>query len=141
LKSLWPTLMFIDKVVLIIFFLEKNKTWSSFSTRKHNSVSFFGWIVFWQNCIVVFYIFFFSGENTRWYLSNNDAHVQTLYRMRSLCRSSIWSYSWIYEYCAGKDWMLYWMQENQTATYFLRLGMILWQISTAISIKCRILAT
>ena len=26
----------------------------------------------------------------------------------------------IYEYCAGKHWMLYWMQENQTATYFLR---------------------
>jgi hypothetical protein len=25
-----------------------------------------------------------------------------------------------YEYCAGTHWMLYWMQENQTATYFLR---------------------
>jgi hypothetical protein len=30
---------------------------------------------------------------------------------------------------------------NITLPYFLRLGMILWQISTAISIKCRILAT
>ena len=30
-----------------------------FSTRKHNLVSFFGWILFWQNCIVVVYIFFF----------------------------------------------------------------------------------
>ena len=42
-----------------------------FSTRKHNLVSFFGCIVFWQNCIVVFYIFFFSGENARWYLFLN----------------------------------------------------------------------
>jgi hypothetical protein len=41
-----------------------------FSTCKHNLVSFFDRIVFWQyNCIVVFYIFFFfSGENARWYL-------------------------------------------------------------------------
>ena len=43
-----------------------------FSTGKHNLVSFFGRIVFWQyNCIVVFYIFFFSGENARWYLFLN----------------------------------------------------------------------
>ena len=37
------------------------------------------------------------------------AHAQTLYRMRSLCRSSmvIWSYSWIYEYHTGKHWILY----------------------------------
>jgi hypothetical protein len=33
-----------------------------FSTRKHNLVSFFVWIVFWQNCIVVFYIFFFQEK-------------------------------------------------------------------------------
>ena len=25
-----------------------------------------------------------------------------------------------YEYCAGQHWILYWMQENQTATYFVR---------------------
>ena len=46
-----------------------------------------------------------------------------------------------YEYCAGKHWILYWIQENKTATY---LRMILWKISTAIStcsIKHRILAT
>ena len=24
------------------------------------------------------------------------------------------------EYCAGKHWILYWIQENETATYFLR---------------------
>jgi hypothetical protein len=37
-----------------------------FSTRKHNLVSFYGWIVFWQNCIVVFYIriLFFFQEKT-----------------------------------------------------------------------------
>jgi hypothetical protein len=105
-----------------------------FATRRHNLVSFFGWIVFWQNCILVFY------------------NAQTLYRMRSLCRSSIviWSYSWIYEYYAGKHWMHYWMQENQTATYFLRskpfsnafnvylhnihifMNMIIWQLMTYI---------
>jgi hypothetical protein len=36
--------------------------------------------------------------------ANNFAHAQTLYRMRSLV---IWSYSWIYEYHAGKHWILY----------------------------------
>jgi hypothetical protein len=25
-----------------------------------------------------------------------------------------------YEYCAGKYWILYWIQENKAATYFLR---------------------
>jgi hypothetical protein len=54
--------------------------------------------------------------------ANNFAHAQALYRIRSLCRSSmvIWSYSWIYEYHAGKHWILYGTQINQTATYFLR---------------------
>ena len=49
-----------------------------------------------------------------------------------------------YEYCASQHGILYWMQENQTATYFLRstyLCMILLKMSTAISIKHRILAT
>jgi hypothetical protein len=34
--------------------------------------------------------------------ANNFAHAQTLYRMRSLV---IWSYSWIYEYHAGKHYV------------------------------------
>ena len=54
-----------------------------------------------------------------------------------------------YEYCTGKHWILYWIQENKTAKWFLPrisfvlgyLRMILWKISTAISIKHRILAT
>jgi hypothetical protein len=44
----------------------------------------------------------------------------------------------------GKHWILSWMEENQTATYFLHfsyLRMILWKNSTAISIKHRVLAT
>ena len=39
-----------------------------------------------------------------------------------------------YEYWVGQHWILSWMEENQTATYFV-LGyfrMILWNISTAI---------
>jgi hypothetical protein len=72
-----------------------------FSTRKYNLVSFFGWIV-------VFYIFFFSGENARF---TEWGH----------CVGHQWSYSWIYEYYSGKHWMLYWMQENQTATYDIKL--------------------
>jgi hypothetical protein len=68
--------------------------------------------------------------NMCFFSANNFAHAQTLYRMRSLCRSSmvIWSYSWIYEYYAGKHWMLYWMQENQTATYFLRSRLFTYNI-------------
>jgi hypothetical protein len=52
-----------------------------------------------------------------------------------------------YEYCAGKHWKLYWMQENHSIkqrriSFVLGyLRMILWKISTAISIKHRILAT
>ena len=49
---------------------------------------------------------------------------------------------WMYEYCAGKHWSLDWMGENKTATYSFVLGylrMILWKISTGISIKHRIL--
>ena len=68
--------------------------------------------------------------------TNNFAHTQTLYRMWSLCRS--------YEYCAGKHCILYWIQENKTATYFLRSRLFTYdimKISTAISIKHRILAT
>jgi hypothetical protein len=44
-----------------------------------------------------------------------------------------------------KHWSLNWMQENQKATYFLRSRLftydIMKKISTAISIKHRILAT
>ena len=42
--------------------------------------------------------------------TNNFAYAQTFSRMVSV-RS--------YEYCAGKHWILYWIQENKTATYFL----------------------
>jgi hypothetical protein len=70
--------------------------------------------------------------------ANNFAHAQTLYRMRSPCRSSmiIWSYSWIYEYYAGKHWMLYWMQENQTATYFLRSRLFTYDTELSKSLSC-----
>jgi hypothetical protein len=27
-----------------------------------------------------------------------------------------------YEYCEGNHWILYWIQENKTATYFLRMA-------------------
>ena len=33
-----------------------------------------------------------------------------------------------YEYCMGKHWMLYWMQENQTTTYFLRSRLFTYDI-------------
>jgi hypothetical protein len=33
-----------------------------------------------------------------------------------------------YEYCVGKHWMLYWMQENQTTTYFLRSRLFTYDI-------------
>ena len=44
--------------------------------------------------------------------TNNFAHAQTLSRMMFSVRS--------YEYCASQHWILSWMEENQTATYFLR---------------------
>jgi hypothetical protein len=85
--------------------------------------------------IFIYDICFFSA--------NNFAHAQTLYRVRSLCRSSmvIWSYSWIYEYYAGKIECFTGCKIIKcSATYFLRsrlftYGMILWKISTAISIN------
>jgi hypothetical protein len=64
------------------------------------------------NVLVCAMCFFFA--------TNNFAHAQTLYRMRSLCRS--------YEYCAGKHWILYWIQENKTATYFLRSRLFTYDI-------------
>ena len=33
-----------------------------------------------------------------------------------------------YEYCAGKHWILYWIQENKTATYFLRFRLFTYDI-------------
>ena len=33
-----------------------------------------------------------------------------------------------YEYCAGKHWILYWIQENKTATYFLRSRLFTYDI-------------
>jgi hypothetical protein len=32
------------------------------------------------------------------------------------------------EYCAGKHWILYWIQENKTATYFLRSRLFTYDI-------------
>ena len=53
----------------------------------------------------------FRVESVNIFIYNVCFFQQTisLYRMRSLCRSSmvIWSYSWIYEYHAGKHWILY----------------------------------
>ena len=80
----------------------------------------------------------------------NFAHAQTLYRMRSLCRSSmvIWLYSWMYEYwsilCLVNIGILTgWKKIKQQRISFVLgyLRMILSNISTAISIKHRILAT
>jgi len=53
----------------------------------------------------------------------------------------------MYEYCAGKQWSLYWMKENKTATYFLRSRLFTYDImknfncNYTCSIKHRILAT
>jgi hypothetical protein len=33
-----------------------------------------------------------------------------------------------YEYCAGKHWILYWIQENKTATYFRRSRLFTYDI-------------
>jgi hypothetical protein len=33
-----------------------------------------------------------------------------------------------YEYCAGKHWIFYWIQENKTATYFLRSRLFMYDI-------------
>jgi ribosome biogenesis protein Nip4 len=68
-------------------------------------------------------------------------------RKRLTERGHCVGHSWIYEFMHtsyGKHWILSWMEENQTATYFLHfsyLRMILWKNSTAISIKHRVLAT
>jgi hypothetical protein len=35
----------------------------------------------------------------------------------------------MYEYCAGKHWILYWIQENKTATYYLRSRLFTYDIS------------
>ena len=34
----------------------------------------------------------------------------------------------LYEYCAGQHWILYWMQENQRATYFLHSRLSMYDI-------------
>ena len=49
-----------------------------------------------------------------------------------------------YEYCAGKHWILFWIQENKTATHYLRSRLFTYDIMknfSAVSIKHRILAT
>jgi hypothetical protein len=35
----------------------------------------------------------------------------------------------MYEYCVGKHWSLDWMEENQTATYFLRSRLFTYDIN------------
>jgi len=35
---------------------------------------------------------------------------------------------WMYEYCAGKHLILYWIQDNKTATYFLRFRLFTYDI-------------
>jgi hypothetical protein len=34
----------------------------------------------------------------------------------------------MYEYCAGKHWGVDWVEENRTATYFLRSGLFTYDI-------------
>jgi len=34
----------------------------------------------------------------------------------------------MYEYCAGKHWILYWIQEYQTVTYFRRSRLFTYDI-------------
>jgi uncharacterized membrane protein len=84
-----------------------------------------------RQCFGLCHVLFFS--------TNNFAHAQMLYRMRSLCRS--------YE-CMNIVWVNigfftgFKKLKQQHITFVLGyLRMILWKISTAISIKHRILAT
>jgi hypothetical protein len=76
---------------------------------------------------------FFSG--------NNFAHVQTLYRMRSLCRSYIYIYMNIMR--VNIECFTGCKRIKQRRISFVPgyLRMILWKISTAFSIKHRIFAT
>jgi hypothetical protein len=41
-----------------------------------------------------------------------------------------------YEYCAGKHWILYWIQENKTATYFLRFRLFTYDIDIMKNFAC-----
>ena len=71
--------------------------------------------------------------------TNNFAHIQTLYRMSSLCRS----YECMNIARANNGVLTGWKKIKQRRISFVLdyLRMILWKISTAISIKHRILAT
>ena len=41
----------------------------------------------------------------------------------------------MYEYCAGKHWSLDWMEENQTATYFLRSWLFMYDIMKNVQLQ------
>jgi hypothetical protein len=58
-------------------------------------------------------------------LNCNFAHAQVLSRNEFTVRS--------YEYCASKHWILYWIQENKTATYFLRSRLFTYDTYTVTS--------
>jgi hypothetical protein len=83
------------------------------------------------NVLVYAMCFFFS--------TNNFAHAQTLYRMRSLCRS----YECMNIVRVNIGFFAGFKKIKQRRNSFVLgyLRMILWKISTAISIKHRILAT
>ena len=74
--------------------------------------------------------------------TNNFAHAQTLYRMSS---QYIHTFIWMYEYIVWVNIgvLTGWKKIKQQHISFVLgyLCMILWKISTAISIKHRILAT
>jgi hypothetical protein len=43
-----------------------------------------------------------------------------------------------YEYCTGKHWILYWIQENKTATYFLRSRLFTYDIKGRSPFNCKL---
>jgi hypothetical protein len=68
-------------------------------------------------CFILFAVEIF---NICAFFQQTISHMRKHFTEWGHCVGHQWSYSWIYEYYSGKHWMLYWMQENQTATYFLR---------------------
>jgi hypothetical protein len=81
--------------------------------------------------VLVCAMYFFS--------TNNFSHAQTLYRMRSLCRS--YECMNIVRINIGFFTGFKKIKQRRISFFLGYLRMILWKISTAISIKHRILAT
>ena len=81
--------------------------------------------------------------NMCFFSANNLAHAQTLYRMRSLCRSSDHIHEYMNIMRVNIECFTGCKRIKQRRISFVPgyLRMILWKISTAISIKHRILAT